>query len=86
MADNQQGGSRETPPPLPGLVRREQPTPLLLPRETTEYINARGKEEATTPGDKKREPSVANQLLKQHFAIFFIFLKTYCYIHCFNSG
>ena len=47
MADNQQGGSREVSPPPLGLGPQEQPTLPLLPRETTEYITARGKEEAT---------------------------------------
>ena len=46
-ADNQPGESRETPLLPPGLVPQEQPMPPLLPRETTEYITARGKEEAT---------------------------------------
>ena len=49
VADNQQGGSQETPPPPPppGLVAREQPPPPPLPKETTEYITARGKEGTT---------------------------------------
>ena len=47
VADNQQEGSRETPPPPPGLVPWEQPTPPMLPRETTEYITTRDKEEAS---------------------------------------
>ena len=46
-ADNQQGGSQETPPPPPGLVAREQQPPPPLPKETTEYITARGKEGTT---------------------------------------
>ena len=47
VATNQPGGSRGTLLPPLGLVPREQPPLPPLPRETTEYITAGGKEEAT---------------------------------------